>query len=111
MFWRYTHDTLKWLWPAAFGGLLACVTVAIGASTIWPGAKTWTEAVFLGAVAVANNPIFWAATLAVFIVWLAAFIWSGHKVAQTVPQGTPPGTQVSTNVAWRPPSRRAPRRF
>jgi hypothetical protein len=93
MLWRVVHDTLKWLWPAAFGGLVAFSGVAIAASQVWPEAKTWTANAFTAAVSVLNEPMFWAAAAIVFIAWLAAFVWSGHKVTAEIAPGTPPAVQ------------------
>ena len=39
MFWRITHDFLKWLWPAAFGSCVVISGIAVAASQVWPEAK------------------------------------------------------------------------
>lgn len=80
MFWRVAHDTLKWMWPALFGLAVAVIGTMVGASQVWPEVKRATESDFQWIVSVLNNPLAWAGGLIVFLVWLAAFVWSGHKV-------------------------------
>ena len=80
MLWRVIHDTLKWVWPALFAGTVAIAGIAIAASEQWPAAKSATGQVFARAIAMLNNPVTWVVIVGIFILWLVAFIWSGHLV-------------------------------
>lgn len=91
---RIIHQFLKWLWPAVFGAVVASVTAALAASETWDPAKDWTEARFLDTVAIVGNPWAWAIAGVVFLVWLAAFIWSGEVVDR--PERTPKPTLKPT---------------
>ena len=81
MLWRVVHDTLKWLWPAIFGGVVATSTVAVAAAQVWPEAKASVGRVYASAIAMLSLPSTWLVLAAVFITWLVALIWSGHKLA------------------------------
>lgn len=83
MFWRVVHDTLKWLWPALFTGVVATVTIAVAAAQVWPGAKAEVGRLFTRALAMLSSPWTWLAIVVIFVAWLAAFIWSGIKVRET----------------------------
>jgi len=80
MFWRVFHDFLKWLWPATFTALFAVVALVVAASEVWPEAKTAVGDLFAQALAMLNSPWTWVFVALAFFVWLAAFIWSGHKI-------------------------------
>ena len=87
MFWRVLHDTLKWLWPALFAGAIAICTVAVASAGVWPEAKIEIGRVFTAGIAVLNEPISWLILVAVFVVWLVAFVWSGHKLSPSQAHG------------------------
>ena len=80
MFWRVVHDFLKWLWPAVFGGFVVTAGIAVAASQVWPEAKAWTATTFQSVSAVMSQSWFIPLALGVFVVWFAAFLWSGHCV-------------------------------
>lgn len=96
MFWRITHDTLKWIWPATFALMVAIVGTCVGASQVWPEAKRTTEANYQRAMLVLSNPIFWILAFVVFVMWLAAFIWSGHKALSARPTVPLPNPERSS---------------
>lgn len=77
---RIVHDFLKWLWPAIFAGGFAFATLALAASQLWTEAKDWTASLFGWAIAVMLNPLFPWLVIALFVIWLFAFIWSGYVV-------------------------------
>lgn len=82
MLWRLIHDTLKWLWPAIFAGLLGIATLAVAASQVWPDAKAATGDVYTKAIGMLHFPATWSTLATIFFVWLAAFIWSGMRISK-----------------------------
>jgi hypothetical protein len=82
MFWRILHDFIKWA-PVALGGVfVAFVMATLAAAQIWEGAKIWARDAFLWGLAMAAWPWIWVATGALVLLWLAAFVWSTHKLAE-----------------------------
>lgn len=77
---KIAHDFLTRLWPTVGAAIVAFATLALAASQIWPEAKSWTASKFAWAVDVVFNPLFFWFSIAVFIIWLLAYIWSGHVV-------------------------------
>lgn len=113
MFWRITHDFLKWLWPAAFGSCVVISGIAVAASQVWPDAKAWTASTFQTVAAVMSQPWFIPLAVVAFAIWLAAFLWSGHcvnKANATPPNrpNVPPPLSASTAVSFDIKVTRAP---
>lgn len=77
---KTAHEFLKWLWPALGAGFIAVGGLVASAAQVWEPVEAWGEAVIAGAVVVMGNPWFWIAVVLMFLVWLMAFIWSGHSV-------------------------------
>jgi len=82
MLWRTTHEFLRWLWPAIFAGLLGFIGLVIAAASIWREAKDFGRSAAIWIASMLNTPWPYVITIVLFLAWLAAFIWSGQKLAQ-----------------------------
>jgi hypothetical protein len=80
MFWKLTHDFLKWLWPSLLGTAIAASAVAVAAAQVWEGAKRWEADAFLGATSMMQQPWIWVCSGGMFLIWFGAFIYSSHRL-------------------------------
>ena len=101
MFWRITHDFLKWIWPSAFALVATFATVALSASQLWPEAKIWTAHQFQIGLGMMFDPWFVPVAAVMFVVWLVAFFWSGH-IVQKANSAPVQGAEVPERIAIRP---------
>lgn len=79
MFWRIIHDALKWLGISFFPAIGFTLVAGLGLASSFPETKPWLAQRFADALAVMEHPAFWAVAALVFVAWLVALIWSGHK--------------------------------
>lgn len=82
MFWRFIHDPLKWLGISFFPAISFTFIAGMALANSFPETKPWLAQRFADGLAVTAHSAFWAIALFIFIVWLVAVIWSGHKVGK-----------------------------